>query len=211
MLQWQLSHSNSRKLNHRQVLRLLYFYVSLRLVLSTHQFWVSCYDRRSVEIKQPSGAYDQIFITVWQLRVCWCGVLSLTRGRVFRIQLLLALASAVILGSESRGTSYHILLPQIRDFPFRRLLRHAGLQWKYSNAPPHGMTPVHQLPYFIITLHGPNRRHRSPKFLYCCFRIRYRRNLFTEPLPINVRLLWLHYSGLQVSSHSISKFVYCLA
>jgi hypothetical protein len=33
-------------------------------------------------IKHPSGAYDQIFITVRQLRVCWCGALSPTRGRV---------------------------------------------------------------------------------------------------------------------------------
>jgi hypothetical protein len=33
------------------------------------------------------------------------------------LQLLLVLASAVILGSESRGTYDHILLSQIRDFP----------------------------------------------------------------------------------------------
>jgi hypothetical protein len=39
---------------------------------------------------------------------------SLTRGWVCRLQLLLALASAVILGSESRGTHEHILLSQIR-------------------------------------------------------------------------------------------------
>jgi hypothetical protein len=51
-------------------------------------------------IKHPSGAYDQIFITAKQLLVCWCGALSLTRGRVCRLQLLLALASAVIFGSE---------------------------------------------------------------------------------------------------------------
>jgi hypothetical protein len=54
-------------------------------------------------IKHPSGAYDQTFITVRQLRVCWCGALSLNRGRVCRLQLLLALASAIILGFESRG------------------------------------------------------------------------------------------------------------
>jgi hypothetical protein len=42
---------------------------------------------------------------------------SLTRGSVCRLQLLLALASAVILGSESRGTHDHILLSQIRDSP----------------------------------------------------------------------------------------------
>jgi hypothetical protein len=35
----------------------------------------------------------------------------------------LALASADILRSESRGIRDHIVLSQIRDFPFRRLLR----------------------------------------------------------------------------------------
>jgi hypothetical protein len=66
-------------------------------------------------IKHPSGAYDQIFITVWQLRVCWFGAPSLTRGRVCRLQLLLVLASAIIFGSESRRTRGYILLSQIRD------------------------------------------------------------------------------------------------
>jgi hypothetical protein len=43
---------------------------------------------------------------------------SLTRGWVYRLQLLLVLASAVIiLRSESRGTHDHILLSQIRDSP----------------------------------------------------------------------------------------------
>jgi hypothetical protein len=46
-----------------------------------------CYDRRfsrpvCLGIKHPSGSYDQIFITVTQLKACWCGALSLTRGRV---------------------------------------------------------------------------------------------------------------------------------
>jgi hypothetical protein len=82
-------------------------------------------------IKHPSGAYDQIFITVRRLRVSWCRALSLTRGRVCRcrLQLLLALASAVILGFESRGTDDRILLSQIPDFAFHRLLRLAGLRW----------------------------------------------------------------------------------
>jgi hypothetical protein len=90
-------------------------------------------------IKHPSGAYDQILITVRQLRVCWCWAFSLTRGRVWRLQLLLALASEVILVAESLGTRDHILLSQIGDFPFRRLLRLAGLRWRYSTAPPHGI------------------------------------------------------------------------
>jgi hypothetical protein len=42
-------------------------------------------------IKHPSGAYDQIFITVIELRVCWCGTLSLTRGRVCLLYMLLVL------------------------------------------------------------------------------------------------------------------------
>jgi hypothetical protein len=40
---------------------------------------------------------------------------SVIRGWVCRLQLLLVLASAVTLGSQSRGT--HILLSQIRDSP----------------------------------------------------------------------------------------------
>jgi hypothetical protein len=89
-------------------------------------------------IYHPSGAYDQIFITVRQLQACCYGALSLTRGRVCSLRMLLALASAVILGSESRGTRDHILLHQILDFPFSHLIRLAGLRWRYSTPPPHG-------------------------------------------------------------------------
>jgi hypothetical protein len=49
------------------------------------------------------------------------------------------LHSAVILGSESRGTRDHILHSQIRELPFRRLLRLAGLWWRYSSTHPHGI------------------------------------------------------------------------
>jgi hypothetical protein len=93
-------------------------------------------------IKHPSGAYDQIFIIAWQLRVCWFGAPSLTSGRICRLQLLLALASAVTFGSESRRTRGHILLSHIRDFAFRRLLRLAESRWRYSIPPPHGGTPA---------------------------------------------------------------------
>jgi hypothetical protein len=60
---------------------------------------------------------------------------SLTIGWVCHLQLLLALARAFILGSESCGTCDHILLFQIRDFPFRRLLPLAGSRWRYSTPP----------------------------------------------------------------------------
>jgi hypothetical protein len=98
---------------------------------------------------------------MWGLRpdFYYCGAIaglsSLTRGRVCRLQLLLALAIAVILGSESRGTRGHILLCQIRDFPFRRLIRLAVLRWRYSNSPPHGITML-SCRTLITTLHGPH-------------------------------------------------------
>jgi hypothetical protein len=65
----------------------------------------------------------------------------------------LVLASAVILGSESLGTRDHILLSQIRDFLFRRLLRLAGLWWRYSTPPPHGDPNIGQhLEQLIVIL-----------------------------------------------------------
>jgi hypothetical protein len=104
-------------------------------------------------VKHPSVAYDQIFIAVRLLRICWCGALSLTRGRFCRLKFLLALASTVIFGCESSGNRDHILLSQIGDFPFRRLLRLAGLRvevfepastrdlWLYSRI--HELTPFY--------------------------------------------------------------------
>jgi hypothetical protein len=56
---------------------------------------------------------------IFQLNTCgYCSYVtsSLARGWVCRLQLLLVLASAVILRSESRGT-HDILLSQIRDSP----------------------------------------------------------------------------------------------
>jgi hypothetical protein len=107
------------------------------LLVVTATIWVLCYDRRSIgQSVLESVAYNQIFITVRQLLIFLCGALSLTRGRVCRSQLLLALASADISGSESHGTRDHILLSQIRDFPFCRLVRLAGLRWRYSTPPP---------------------------------------------------------------------------
>jgi hypothetical protein len=85
---------------------------------------------------------------------------------VCRLQLLLVLASAVILRSESRATHDHIFtvsdsrlpqpggsgpriyIPQEQGgpvitpgtgFPFRRLLQLAGLRWRYSALPPGGV------------------------------------------------------------------------
>jgi hypothetical protein len=113
--------------------------------------------------RAPSGAHDEVF-TVLQLRSCFCGAPSLTRWRVCLLYMLLVLASAVFLGSESHGTRDHILLSQIWDFPFRHLLRLAGLRWRYSTPPPHGLG--YKLPslFPIKSLHGPRTENtlRTP-------------------------------------------------
>jgi hypothetical protein len=72
---------------------------------------------------------------------------SVTRGWVCRLQLLLALASAVILKSESLESHDHILLSHFRDYP-----NLAGLRWMYSTPPPHGME-VH-LPSYPVFING---------------------------------------------------------
>jgi hypothetical protein len=124
-------------------------------------------------VRHPSGTCDQFFflleIFFRQLRVCYFVAPSLMRGRVCNFLLLLVLASAVPLGSESHGTQNHKLLshflrlpqpvgpvgpgpriyipkeeggpdiPPGTGFPFRRLLRLAGLPWRYSIPPPHGI------------------------------------------------------------------------
>jgi hypothetical protein len=80
---------------------------------------IDCQSSSKSWCRAPSVAYDQIFITLWQLWSCFCGVPSLTSGRVCLLYVLLALASAVFLGSESLWSRDHILLSQNWDFPFR--------------------------------------------------------------------------------------------
>jgi hypothetical protein len=101
-----------------------------------------------------------------------CGFVDVGRSLwrkegVCHLQLLLVLASAVILGSESRRTRDRTWLSQIRDFPLRRLLRLAGLLCV-------SLTVTHcTLNYFtcllITTLHGPKRNHRYQQFLCHCY------------------------------------------
>jgi hypothetical protein len=116
-------------------------------------------------VSEPSSLRPTTNIFIFQVNTCgYCPYVTfLTRRWVCRLQLLLGLASAVILGSDSRGTHDHILLSQIRHspnpegqvpvfispmnsvaqiyprhwVPFRRLLRLAGLRWRYSTPPPH--------------------------------------------------------------------------
>jgi hypothetical protein len=68
-------------------------------------------------VTHPPEAHDQIFVALKQLRGCWCGAPSLTRGRVRSLHLLLGFTSAVFLGSKSRSTEDRILLSQIWNTP----------------------------------------------------------------------------------------------
>jgi hypothetical protein len=62
-------------------------------------------------IKHPSGACDQISITVRQLRVPWCEALSLTRGRVCCLQLLLASPAQSFSGPNPLGLTTKLYSP----------------------------------------------------------------------------------------------------
>jgi hypothetical protein len=121
-------------LQSRSCLSYIDLWLSLSLMLRPTVSRPDC-----LGIKHPSVAYDQNFITVRQLWVCRCGARSLTRGWVCLLQWLLALASAVILRSESCRGHNHILLSQIQDFPFHCFQRLARLQWRYLTPPPCGI------------------------------------------------------------------------
>jgi hypothetical protein len=70
--------------------------------------------------------------------------------------------------------------------------------------------------FFIRTLHGPRRKYSlsvvgeaclqrrcmATEFIRPLLRIRCRGNVFTESLPSNERLFWLHYSGFRASCHN---------
>jgi hypothetical protein len=72
-----------------------------------------CYDRRfsrpvRLGIKHPSGAYDQIFITVRQLQACLYGALSLTRGRVCSLPDLVSSNKSLVSTYNLRITCYQM-------------------------------------------------------------------------------------------------------
>jgi hypothetical protein len=110
---------------------------------------------------------------------------SLTRGWICNllVQLLLGLTKAVTLGSEFRRTHDHILVSHLRlpqpggpcpriyipkekvgpvillgiGFSFLRLLRVAGLRWRYCNPPPLGHYSItNPNPSITVTEHVIN-------------------------------------------------------
>jgi hypothetical protein len=115
-------------------------------------------------------------------------------------------------GSESRGTRNNILLSQIRNFPFRRLLRLAGLQWRYSTPPPHGLqgSPFYNFGSNRVEITTPNN---SSVVLCLSFAAD---TCFSEPLSSNGRLfgasLAAHFRRSGVISHYyyLPCFVLCV-
>jgi hypothetical protein len=71
----------------------------------------------------------------------------------------------------------------VPEFSFRRLVRLAGLRWRYSTPPPHGRLPCEITT--LLSLPGdPNIDHHLENFVLFCFS-RWHGNVFTEPLPKN--------------------------
>jgi hypothetical protein len=95
--------------------------------------WIACTESQSqsqsyfktgclppISLSWRQAPWDSRPATSFQLNICFPSfnvTSSLTRGRVCHLQLLLGLASALILRSESCETHGHILLSRIRDFP----------------------------------------------------------------------------------------------
>jgi hypothetical protein len=110
-------------------------------------------------VRPPSGAYYQIFITVRQLRVCWCGAppdertglsFTIAAGPRQRSHSWVRVPYFTVSDSRLRqpggaGPRIYIhqeeggqVMPPGSGFPFRRLLRLGGLQLRYSTPPPYG-------------------------------------------------------------------------
>jgi hypothetical protein len=138
----------------------------------------------------------------------------LTRERVCRLQLLLVLASAVILGSESCGTREHILLPQIRDshdlegqVPVVILPR---VPFASHPTTRRGMGRLFSTE-LITTLHGQNRKYLFQQYPNCVFTDPLLRNGFSIVACMFIsartylpsRCQGMNYYGFQASCHII--------
>jgi hypothetical protein len=141
-------------------------------------------------IKHPSGAYDQIFITVrscgfvdvgrslWRedgsivYNCCWSSSAQSFLGPspvgLAIIFYCLRFETSLLFASyDSQGYGGGI-----------RLRLHTGL-------PPNSL--LQTVP--VTSRHCPRRKHHFQQFLHCCIRIRCSGNVFTEPFASSGRLL----------------------
>jgi hypothetical protein len=136
------------------------------------------------------------------------------------------------------GSGVHIYIPQEQGcpvippgtgFPFRRLLRFAGLRWRFSNPPPHGVRIRVTLRSSLYTYNigsTPRENTVSQQFLYCY------RGVFIPPLHRNgssssvscvlisagislmSRCLAMNYSGFQahvtICCTKLGEEIFCI-
>jgi hypothetical protein len=151
---------------------------------------------------------------IFQLNTCGYSpyvTSPLTRGWVCSLQLLLGLASAVILRSDYRETRDHILLSQIRESP--NLEGQVLVFISPRNRIPISSPPTtRRVTVEVFDLastrdrvnccwlspahscQGPNRERRLLQFVYCWAFICSRGNVFKAPLPSKSRSFF-HYSA----------------
>jgi hypothetical protein len=154
-------------------------------------------------------------ISFRQVRLCYFVAPSLTRGRVCNLLYncfwalpeksllvqspteLTAVFYCLIWGSPNLEGQVPIFIsPRNRVaqlhpghwVPFCRLLRLAGLRWRYSNPPPHGSL-------YTLNTDGIYCTTRIQQFLYWYVSIHCCGTVFSKPLHTNFRLFWFHYSG----------------
>jgi hypothetical protein len=162
----------------------LVFSVSTSHILATVQIlqshtirsYLHSLPRRTVWVKSKSKAHcdwrsvsqsvskswcrvPEIFITLWQLRSCFCGAPSLTRGWICLLYMLLDLASAVSLGVRVSWDSRPYFTVSDFRLPFSSP---TTTRW-YSTPPP--PAPV---VFKITSRHGPRRRHDPSIVVEAC-------------------------------------------
>jgi hypothetical protein len=127
-------------------------------------------------------------------------------GRVCHLQLLLALASIVILESESCGTHDHISLSQIQASSNLEGQVHVFISPsnRVAQLYPEALGSLFVTPpmtcgslcvpfaLIIWAQHGPCKKHPFQQFFHFCMYIWCHRSVFTEPLPISGRLFFVH-------------------
>jgi hypothetical protein len=155
---------------------------------------------------------------------------SLRRWWICRLQLLLVLASAVILRSESRGTHDHIYCLRFKDPPTWRAMSsylyppgtgrssYTPRHWVPFSSPPttrratvevfepaSTRVPLLSFHYILSTIrHGSHRKHSTQQFFCCYVRFRCRESVSTEPLSGTCHLFWLlgGWGGKAVRTHT---------
>jgi hypothetical protein len=157
-------------------------------------------------VRNPSGTRDQFFflleIFFRQLRACYFVEPSLTRGRVCNLLLLLVLASAVPLGSESRGTQDHILLSQFLKIP------HLGGPGPVFISPRNRVAQIY--PRALGSLYASNSSDIVRCIRCCCLATVGKVNVQRQPMrtrnnPLSLTLSiphnWYPYWQLSLPSH----------